>query len=124
MNAGRLIAGVVLIVGLVVLGKGFVRETKEGMTPPTQYILHFRADVNEAKNGVVVVNENGFAWPDPVFSISNRYHLRFSGNIGPGATAKLPFSDFTNDAGQAFTDLAQFSDFDIRTATMAHAKKR
>ena len=76
------------------------------------------------ESGVVVVNENDFSWPDPIFSISNRYHLRYSGIFGPGATANLPFSDFTNDAGQAFTDLAQFNDFDIRTATMAHARKR
>lgn len=122
MNLGRFITGAILILGVLVLVNGLIRGMKENAPIPTQYIMHFRADINEKKDGVVVVNQDRFPWPDPVFTISNLYEYKYPGHFRAGTSAELPFANFRDREGHPFPGVAQFNDFDIRTATMAHVR--
>ena len=121
---GRFLTGLVLIVGLAFLLRGFVKDVKQHQPPPTEYILHHDTRVNADQSGITVSNQNGFTWPKPTFSISRSYYFDYPGDIRAGQSVNLPFANFHNDQGEAFPGVAQFSDFDIRTATMAMAKRR
>lgn len=123
MNAGRILAGLLLIGGLFFLIKDFMTDVKENTPPPTQYILFHDARVNAAKNGLVITNKNDFVWPKPIFTINGIYQAPFPGNWKPGEIKELPYSDFKDDQGQAFPPNFEFHNFDIRTATMAMRKR-
>jgi hypothetical protein len=123
MKIGRILAGLLLIVGILFLAKDFWTEVEENRPPPTQYILFHDARVNDAKNGLTITNKNDFVWPKPIFTINGAYQNFYPENMNPGETKEFPYSDFKDDQGQSFPPSFQFHNFDIRTATMAMRKR-
>jgi len=124
MEKGKFFVGLVFIIGVVILVKGFVKDVKENTPKPIQYIMYFDARINDAKTGMKVTNQNDFPWPDPVFFINRTYKLKYNGPIGPGQVVDLGFADFKNETGASFPGVQQFHDFDVETATMAYARRR
>lgn len=123
MDLGRLLCGVVLIVGLYFIGKNFWTGVQESTPPPTLYILTHDTRVNAAGNGLVVTNKDHFPWPKPIFTINGAYQYFYPGNLAPGETRDLPYSKFKDDQELAFPPTFEFHNFDIRTATMAMRKR-
>jgi len=123
MDAGRILAGLLLIGGIFFLAKDFWKDVEENRPPPTQYILYHDARVNDAKNGLTITNRNDFVWPKPIFTINGMYQAPYPGNWKPAETKELPYSDFKDDQGQPFPTTFEFHNFDIRTATMAMRKR-
>ncbi|MCA9448554.1 MAG: hypothetical protein KC931_15635, partial [Candidatus Omnitrophica bacterium] len=117
---GRIITGLILILGIVFLVRGFMSDVKRHEKPPTQYIIRDDSRVGESGSEMVVINKNNFSWTDPTFVIKERYRYHYQGSLPPDAKITVPFGKFTTDEGNAFTkdNMLNF-EFDIRTATMA-----
>lgn len=120
---GRVVTGLVLIIGVLFLARGFLSDIKKHQKPPTQYIIRDDTRIDDSQDSINVVNKNDFAWNNPSFVIKERYNYNHQGVFPPEGRLSIPFDRFKTSEGVSFTkdDMAYF-EFDIRTATMARAR--
>jgi len=123
VSIGRAIAGLVLVFGLYVLFKGFIKDVRESTPPPTQYIIQADSRVIPDETGLNVLNQNNFNWPKPKFYINGKYVYSFEKTVPQNSRVYLPFGEFKDEDGEVFPGNELFDDFDIRTATMAMRRK-
>jgi len=117
---GRVITGLILLLGVFFLVRGFLSDVKENQRPPTQYIIRHDSRIAESGDEIAIVNKNDFSWTDPTFVVKERYRYQHSGSLGPNDRISIPFGEFKTEEGNAFSkDNMLHFELDIRTATMA-----
>lgn len=124
MNSSRFFLGIVFLVGVVAIAKGFWKDVKESTPPPREYKIFADMRVADDKAGMQIKNGNDFSWTKPVFIVNGVYRHTHPGSLKPGQTAIVPFDQFQTAEGAKFPGVEQFHDFDIATATMSLARRR
>ena len=121
---GRVLTGLILLIGVVFLVRGFLRDVEEHRTPPTQYIIRDDSRVDDSQTQITVTNMNDFDWENPVFVIKGRYRYKHSGTLHPQDKIHIPFKKFKTEEGTPFSkdQMANF-ELDIRVGNMARARK-
>ena len=121
---GRVLTGIVLLLGIVFLFRGFLSDIKKHQKPPTQYIIRDDSRLDEAMTQITITNMNDFDWENPTFEIKGRYRYPHQGTIPPQGKINIPFDKFKTDEGNQFSkDQMVNFELDIRTETMARARK-
>lgn len=120
---GRVVVGLILILGVVFLVRGFLSDVKKHQKPPTQYIVRDDSRVDADKSQMTIKNMNDFVWNNPTFVIKERYKHPHQGAIRPQSAVVVPFDQFKDAEGKSFSkdEMVNF-EFDIRTATMARSR--
>ncbi len=121
---GRVLTGIVLLLGVVFLVKGFVSDVKKHQKPPTQYIIRDDSRIDQDSSQITITNTNDFNWENPTFHIKEKFRYPHQGSIPPQGKINIPFDKFKTDEGEFFSkDNMENFELDIRTETMARARK-